>query len=92
MTVSAIQTRIDASSALNRFMFNRFLSVGYRVVDARFAKRAISPLWKILYKLGDLLVFASLRDKHGFSKVRIPNSGGGMLSYDISSFIPLVCL
>jgi long-chain acyl-CoA synthetase len=86
MTVSAIQTRIDASSALNRFMFNRFLSVGYRVVDARFSKRAISPLWKILYKLGDLLVFASLRDKHGFSKVRIPNSGGGMLSYDIIRF------
>lgn len=86
MTVSAIQTRIDASSALNRFMFNRFLSVGYRVIDARFGKRKIRPLWKGLYKLGDLLVFAPLRDKHGFSRIRVPNSGGGTLSYDIIRF------
>jgi long-chain acyl-CoA synthetase len=86
MTVSAIQARIEASSALNRFLFYRFLPVGYRVVEARFAKKQVSPFLKFLYKLGDLLVFAPLRDKHGFSKIRVCNSGGGLLSPDIMKF------
>lgn len=86
MTAAAIQARIEACGALNRFLFNRFLSVAYKVVDARFGKKKISPLWKFLYKLGDLMVFAPLRDKHGFSKVRVCHSGGGMLSPDIMRF------
>ena len=86
MTVAAMQARIEASSALSRFFFNRFLSVAYKVVDARFANREINSFWKFLYKLGDLLVFAPLRDKHGFRKIRVPNSGGGTLSPDIIRF------
>ena len=90
MTASAIQTRVDASDALNRFLFNRFLSVGYRVINARFAKKRVNPLWSILYKLGDLLVFAPLRDKHGFAKIRVVNSGGGLLSPDIMRFFYVI--
>jgi long-chain acyl-CoA synthetase len=86
MTAAAIQARIEASGGLSRFLFNRFLSVAYKVVDARFAKKDISPLWKFLYKLGDVLVFAPLRDKHGFAKIRACHSGGGMLSPDMMKF------
>lgn len=86
MTAAAIQARIEASGALNRFLFNHFLPVGYKVVDARFGEKKNSPFWKFLYKLGDLLVFAPLRDKHGFTKIRACHSGGGVLSPDIMRF------
>ena len=86
MTAAAIQARVEASGGINTFLFNRFLNVGYKVVDAHFSKKEISPFWKFLNKLGDLLVFAPLRDKHGFSKVRLCNSGGGMLSPDMMRF------
>jgi len=86
MTAAAIQARIEAAGGLNRFLFNRFLAVAYKVVDARFAKKEISPLWNFLHKLGDKLVFAPLRDKHGFSKIRVCHSGGGMLSPDMMRF------
>lgn len=86
MVAAAIQARIEASGGLSRFLFNRFMSVAYKVIDARFAKKDISPLWKFLYKLGDLLVFAPLRDKHGFAKIRACHSGGGMLSPDMMKF------
>jgi long-chain acyl-CoA synthetase len=86
MTAAAIQARVEASGALNRFLFNRFLPVGYKVVNARFGEKKISPFWKFLYKLGDLLVFAPLRDKHGFTKIRACHSGGGVLSPDIMRF------
>jgi long-chain acyl-CoA synthetase len=86
MTAAAIQARIEASSALSRFLFYRFLSIAYKVIEARFAKKKISFWLKLLYKLGDILVFAPLRDKHGFAKVRVCHSGGGMLSPDIMKF------
>ena len=86
MTAAAIQARIDASDDLNYFLFNWFLRLGYRVVDAKFAKKRISPFWKFLYKLGNLLVFAPLRDKHGFSNIRACHSSGGVLGPDIIRF------
>lgn len=86
MTAAAIQARIEASGRLSRFLFNRFLPVGYKVVNARFAKKKISPFWKFLYKLGDLMVFAPIRDKHGFAKIRACHSGGGVLSPDMMRF------
>jgi long-chain acyl-CoA synthetase len=86
MVAAAIQARIEASGGLSRSLFNRFLSVAYKVTNARFDKKEISPFWKFLYKLGDLLVFAPLRDKHGFSKIRACHSGGGMLSPDMMKF------
>ena len=86
MVAAAIQARIEASGGLSRSLFNRFLSVAYKVTNARFANKEISPFWKFLYKLGDLLVFAPLRDKHGFSKIRACHSGGGMLSPDMMKF------
>ncbi len=86
MVAAAIQARVEAAGRLNSFLFNRFLAVAYKVVDAQFAKKDISPLWKFLRKLGDILVFAPLRDKHGFSKIRVCHSGGGMLSPDMMKF------
>ena len=86
MTAAAIQARVEASGTLNKFLFNYFLSIAYKVVDARFAKKKISPWLKFLNKVGDVLVFAPLRDKHGFSKIRICHSGGGTLSPDVIRF------
>lgn len=86
MTAAAIQARIEAAGRLNRFLFNWFMAVAYKVVDARFAKRPVSPMLRFLHKIGDILVFAPLRDKHGFSKIRVCHSGGGMLSPDMMRF------
>lgn len=79
---SMTQIRVNDAGFLKRFVYNLFLPVGYKVVDLRSSKQSIPTTWKLLYKLGDLLVFAPLRDKLGFSKTKYPLTGSAFLSPD----------
>lgn len=83
---SMTQTRINDAGFLKRTVFNLFLPVGYKVVDFRSAKKRVPLIWKWLYKAGDLLVFAPLRDKLGLTKTRYPFTGSAFLSPDFFRF------
>jgi long-chain acyl-CoA synthetase len=83
---SMTQIRINDAGFLKKFFYNLFLPVGYKVVDLRSSRRRISPIWKFLYKLGDILVFAPLRDKLGLVKTKYPVTGSAFLSPDFFRF------
>lgn len=83
---SMTQTRINDAGFLKRTTFNLFLPVGYKVVDFRSAKKKVPLWWMLLYKAGDLLVFAPLRDKLGLTKTRYPFTGSAFLSPDFFRF------
>lgn len=79
---SMTQIRINDAGFLKRFFYNLFLPVGHKMVDLRSSKRRISLIWKFFYKLGDILVFAPLRDKLGLVKTKYPVTGSAFLSPD----------
>lgn len=83
---SMTQTRINDAGFLKKAVYNLFLPVGYKVADRRSAGKRVPLAWKALYKAGDLLVFAPLRDKLGLTKTRYPFTGSAFLSPDFFRF------
>jgi long-chain acyl-CoA synthetase len=79
---SMTQIRINDAGYLKKSTYNWFLPVGYRVAERRSAKESIGTGLKLLYKLGDVLVFAPLRDKLGFTNTKYPVTGSAFLSPD----------
>ncbi len=84
--VSMVQVRITDTSWINRLLYRLFMPVGYRVADLRFGKGRVPLGWRFLSQLGDLAVFAPLRDKLGLTRVRSAYSAGAALSPDVVRF------
>jgi long-chain acyl-CoA synthetase len=81
-----IQVRINDSTWINRFLYNRFLPIGYKVADLQYEKKPIGPLLRLLNALGDFLVFRPLRDQLGVINVRTAITAGASLSPDMLRF------
>jgi long-chain acyl-CoA synthetase len=78
-----IQIRISDATWLNRSLYRIFLPIGYKVADLRYAGDRPNLLLAVLYGLGNLLVFAPLRDQLGLSRVRSAITAGASLSPDM---------
>jgi long-chain acyl-CoA synthetase len=83
---SMTQTRINDAGFLKKTAYNLFLPVGYKVADLRSSKAKVPLGLSLLFKLGDLLVFAPLRDKLGLTRTRYPFTGSAFLSPDFFRF------
>jgi len=84
--VSTVQVRIADSTWINRLLYRLFMPVGYRVADLRFEKGQVPFLWHMLYALGNVAIFAPLRDKLGLTRVKSAYSAGAALSPDVVRF------
>jgi len=78
-----IQVRINDATWLNRALYRIFLTIGYKVADLRYAGKRPNLLLAALYGLGNLLVFAPLRDQLGLSRVRSAITARAALSPDM---------
>ena len=81
-----IQVRITDSTWLNRFLYNLFLPIGYKVADLQYEKKSVGIWLKLLNALGDFLVFRPLRDQLGLTRVRTAITAGASLSPDMLRF------
>ncbi len=81
-----IQVRITDSTWLNRFLYNLFLSIGYKVADLHYERKTVGWGLKVLNALGDFLVFRPLRDQLGLTRVRTAITAGASLSPDMLRF------
>jgi long-chain acyl-CoA synthetase len=84
--VGIVQMRINDSTWINRMLYHMFLPVGYAVADRLLEKKPVNPWLRFKYGLGDLLLFAPLRDKLGLSRVRTALTTGAALSSDVVRF------
>ncbi|MDH5508390.1 MAG: AMP-binding protein, partial [Anaerolineae bacterium] len=76
----------------NRTLYKLFLPVGYRYADMHYAKQPVGWWLRILYWLGDRLVFYPLRDKFGLINVRMAITAGASLGPDIFRFFRAIGL
>lgn len=83
---STILAKVDDASFLKRFLYHLFLPVGYKVADLYFEGKKPTYFWRALYGVAYLLVFRALRDKFGFSRVKVAQTGGAILGPDIFRF------
>ena len=82
-TASSIQNRISESTLLKRIIFNLFMPVGYKIVDAEFKGEKPALIWRMLRPLANVMLFDPLRDRLGFSKLRYAFTTGALLGPDV---------
>ena len=81
-----IQAKIVDTNWIKRFAYNLFLPVAYRKADIELSGGRLNTFWKVIYWLGNTIVFRNLRDKFGVLYARKAASGGAALSPDIIRF------
>ena len=74
------------TTPFKRWLYNILLPLGLKYVDERFAGRTPGLLVTLGHKLADVCLFAALRDRLGFSRIRSASTGGAALGPDTIRF------
>jgi long-chain acyl-CoA synthetase len=84
--LTSVMIRMEDAAPLKRKLFQRFMNVAKRVGPQRMAGVSVSLLDRLLYGLGDMLVYGPLRNNLGFSRVRVAYTAGEAIGPDLFSF------
>lgn len=87
---STMQMRINDSTWLNRTLYKTFLPISYKVIDLEDQGKAIPPHLRVLRALGEVSIFAPLRNMIGMTKLRNAFTSGATLSPDQLRFFRAV--
>ena len=84
--LTSVMIRMEDAGALKRKLFHAFMAVAQRVGPARMDGKPVSPKDRLLYALGNALVYGPLRNTLGFSRVRVAYTAGEAIGPDLFSF------
>jgi long-chain acyl-CoA synthetase len=76
---------LDASW-FKRVVYQVFMPVGYRIADFHFEHKPVPFGWRLLYGIAWLMLFRTLKDRLGFSRLRSATTGGAALGPDVFRF------
>jgi long-chain acyl-CoA synthetase len=85
--LTQVMIRMEDAGALKRWLFHYFMAVarrcGAQILDA---KPGVSLSDRLLYALGNLLVYGPLRNVLGMSRVRVAYTAGAAIGPDLFRF------
>jgi long-chain acyl-CoA synthetase len=84
--LTSVTIRMEDASAIKRWLFQRFMNLARRVGPARMDGKAVSLLDRLMWRLGDLLVYGPLRNNLGLSRVRVAYTAGEAIGPDLFTF------
>ena len=84
--LTSVMIRMEDAGRIKRGMFHRFMDVARRVGPARMDGQAIGFADRLLYALGNVLVYGPLRNTLGFSRVRVAYTAGEAIGPDLFTF------
>lgn len=84
--LTSVMIRMEDAGALKRRMFHSFMAVAKKVGPALMNGESVGLIDKMLYSLGDLMVYGPLRNNLGFSRVRVAYTAGEAIGPDLFSF------
>jgi long-chain acyl-CoA synthetase len=84
--LTQVSVRMEDAGALKRWLYRYFMAVAKRVGTRILERRPVGPVDRMLYNLGDLVIYGPLRNVLGMSKVRIAYTGGEAIGPDLFSF------
>ncbi|MGH7322653.1 MAG: AMP-binding protein [Candidatus Rokuibacteriota bacterium] len=85
-SISEIKVKIEDATPLKRWVFRRFTPVGEELARMRMERRPIPLRLRLLGLLGEVLLFAPLRDQRGARRARYAFTGGAPLAPEIVLF------
>ncbi len=84
--LTSVMIRMEDASAFKRWMFGFFMDLARRVGPSRMDGLAVSAWDRLLYALGDVLIYGPLRNSLGMSRVRVAYTAGEAIGPDLFSF------
>jgi len=84
--LTSVSIRMEDASTLKRNVYKYFMDLAKRVGPKRMAGESIGFFNSLLYGLGNVLVYAPLRNNLGFSRVRVAYTAGEAIGPDLFTF------
>jgi len=84
--LTTVSIRMEDASSPKRWLYRRFMAVAGRVGGALLDGRPVSLADRMLYALGDFLVYGPLRNVLGMSRVKIGYTAGEAIGPDLFKF------
>ena len=85
--LTQVMIRIEDAGWMKRRMFHAFMGLAKRVgMSILDGKGGVSPKDRLLYALGDLLVYGPLKNVLGLSRIRVAYTGGEAIGPDLFDF------
>jgi long-chain acyl-CoA synthetase len=84
--LTTVMIRMEDAGWTKRTMFHAFMGVARRVGPALMDRKPVGLGDRLLYALGNLLVYGPLRNNLGMSRVRVAYTAGEAIGPDLFSF------
>ena len=85
--LTTVMIRMEDAGALKRGMFHYFMSVAKRCgADILDGKSTVSSSDRLLYALGNVLIYGPLRNVLGMSRIRVAYTAGAAIGPDLLRF------
>jgi len=84
--LTQIMVRMNDAGRVKKAMFDYFLGVARRAGEKRLNGESVGLKDAFLYRLGDMLVYGPLRNRMGFSKLRVAYTAGEAIGPELFSF------
>jgi long-chain acyl-CoA synthetase len=84
--LTTVMIRIDDASRVKRALFHSFMKVARRCGAEIIDGKPVSLSDRLLYWLGDLLIYGPLRNVLGMSRIRVAYTGGAAIGPDLYRF------
>jgi long-chain acyl-CoA synthetase len=84
--LTRVSIRMEDASAAKRAMYRTFMDVARRVGGAILDGEQVALVDRLLYRLGDFLIYGPLRNVLGMSRVRVAYTAGEAIGPDLFVF------
>jgi long-chain acyl-CoA synthetase len=84
--LTSVTIRMEDASRLKRWLFRRFIGVARKHGEAILERRPVPLSGRLAYALGNVLIYAPLRNVLGLSRIRIAYTAGEAIGEDLFSF------
>src|SRR6266511_431985 len=84
--LSQIQVMMDDSTYLKRKLYQAFSPIAEKVAGLRMQKKPLPLSLRLLYHLGNVLVYAPIKDRLGLRRIRHAYTGGAALGPEVFLF------
>ena len=84
--LTSVMIRMEDASRIKRSLFHAFMRVAKRVGPALMDGKSVPAFDRLLYVLGNVLIYGPLRNTLGLSRVRVAYTAGEAIGPDLFSF------
>src|SRR5919204_87456 len=84
--LTQVSIRMEDASRVKRWLYHYFMGVAQRVGGAILDGKGVSSLDRLLYAIGDMLVYGPLRNVLGMSRVKVGYTAGEAIGPDLFKF------